>query len=151
MKVATEHFQKILKKYGLKNYSQYVLTAIDTDEDYILYATIERKLNFIKVSDKKKADKILSLNPDDLKYYEPYEMDSSDNPLDTIIDFGAVSKKDAFTHKTQSILITMAANSVLEKKKSPNYWNVEKRWINGEAQSVMEESEANIEKRIGIK
>lgn len=150
MKVATEHFQKILKRYGLKNYSQYVLTAIDTDEEYILYATIERKLNFIKVFDKKKPDKILSLNPDDLKYYEPYEKDSSDSPLDAIVDFGAVSKKDAFTHKTQSILITMAANSVLEKKKSPNYWAIEKRWIKGDVQSIMEESEANIDKRIGV-
>lgn len=150
MKEATEHFQKILKRYGLKNYSQYVLTAIDSDKDYILYATIERKVNFIKVFDKDKGKKVLSLNPDDPKYYEPYEKDTLDNPLDLIVDFGAVLKKDAFTQKTQSILLTMAANSVLEKKKSPNYWSIEKRWLKGDTQAVMEESEASIDKRIGV-
>ncbi len=150
MKVATEHFQKILKRYGLKNYSQYVLTAIDSDSEYMLYATVERKVNFIKVFDKEKAAKTLSLNPDDPKYYEPYEKDTLDNPLDTVVDFGAVLKKDAFTQKTQSILLTMAANSVLEKKKSPNYWAIEKRWLKGDTQAVMEESEASIDKRIGV-
>ena len=150
MKDATEHFQKILKRYGLKNYSQYVLTAIDTDKDYMLYATIERKVNFIKVFDKEKGTKVLSLNPDDPKYYEPYEKDTLDNPLDVIVDFGAVLKKDAYTQKTQSILLTMAANSVLEKKKSPNYWIIEKRWLKGDTKAIMEESEANIDKRIGI-
>ena len=150
MKDATEHFQKILKRYGLKNYSQYVLTAIDTDKDYMLYATIERKVNFIKVFAKENNTKVLSLNPDDPKYYEPYEKDTLDNPLDTIVDFGAVLKKDAFTQKTQSILLTMAANSVLEKKKSPNYWKIETRWLKGDTQAVMEEREASIDKRIGV-
>lgn len=150
MKDATEHFQKILNRYGLKNYSQYVLTAIDTDKDYMLYATIERKVNFIKVFAKENNTKVLSLNPDDPKYYEPYEKDTLDNPLDTIVDFGAVLKKDAFTQKTQSILLTMAANSVLEKKKSPNYWKIETRWLKGDTQAVMEEREASIDKRIGV-
>ncbi len=150
MKDATDHFQKILKRYGLKNYSQYVLTAIDSDSEYILYATVERKVNFIKVFDKEKGMKTLSLNPDDSKYYEPYEKDTLDNSLDAVVDFGAVLKKDAFTQKTQSILLTMAANSVLEKKKSPNYWTIEKRWLKGETQAVMEEREASIDKRIGV-
>ena len=150
MKVANEHFQKLLKRYGLKNYNQYVLTAIDSDSEYMLYATIERKVNFIKVFDKEKGLKVLSLNPDDPKYYEPYEKDTLDNPLDTVVDFGAVLKKDAFTQKTQSILLTMAANSVLEKKKSLGYWSIEKRWIKGDTQAVLEESEASIDKRIGI-
>jgi L-rhamnose mutarotase len=140
MKTATDSFQKVLKKCGVKNYSQYILTSLDKDSDYILFAVVERKQNFISVKNKFNTVETLSLNPDDPRFYEAYQKDSSNNPVDSIIDFGAVYKLDAQSESVQSILLTIATNSVITKKKSPDYWAKEKLWLEGKSEQVLEEN-----------
>ena len=140
MRTATEYFQKVLKKCGVKNYSQYILTSLDKNSDYILFAVVERKQNFISVKNKFNTTETLSLNLDDPQFYEAYQKDSSGNSIDTVIDFGAVYKMDAQSESVQSILLTMATNSVITKKKSPEYWAKEKLWLEGKSEQVLEEN-----------
>jgi hypothetical protein len=43
------------------------------------------------------------------------------------------------TQKAQAVMLTMAANVVVNEKKSPEYWDAEKRWIAGEFEEITEQ------------
>jgi 2-polyprenyl-3-methyl-5-hydroxy-6-metoxy-1,4-benzoquinol methylase len=35
-------------------------------------------------------------------------------------------------------MLTMAANAVIDEKRSPDYWAVEKQWLAGEYESIVQ-------------
>ena len=47
--------------------------------------------------------------------------------------------EDIKTQKAQALLITLAANSVIEGKRSLEYWEIERQWIAGEYQQITAE------------
>ncbi|MBF0396912.1 MAG: hypothetical protein HQK78_09080 [Desulfobacterales bacterium] len=152
MKHATKYFQKILKKYGEPNYDKYILTSIDTftDKGYTLFAVIYRPMQVIKVIDKYDARTVREFSSEDRLFYEPFEKDMNNKPIDMIIDWAGLEKKYMSTQKGQAILMTMAANSVLNGKKSPEYWDIEREWIAGKFLDIVNEKMDNVRKKMGL-
>ncbi len=152
MKHATVYFQKVLKQHGLVDYQNYILTSIDTasSEGYTLFAVVHRPHESIVVADKYKERMVRTFTKDDRLFYEPFEKDSHGRSLDTIIDWAGVPRDTIQTQKAQAVFITMAANAILNKKRSPDYWEVERRWIAGEYKEIAEQKMNNARKEMGV-
>ncbi|MDM8558382.1 hypothetical protein [Candidatus Parabeggiatoa sp. HSG14] len=151
MKHATQFFQKVLKQYGVYQSNRYFLTSIeDKNSEYILLAIVYRSVDTIEVVDKHEHQITRSLSSVDRLFYEPHLRDVKKNSLDTIIDWAAFSKKYIQTQKAQAILITLAANAVLNEKRTPQYWEIEKRWLAGKVREIVEQRTEDMNKRIGI-
>jgi hypothetical protein len=141
MKHASEFFQKVLSRYGVKDARHYILTSIDTANNmgYTLFAVVYRPYDSITVIDKYDGRTLRTFTSDDRLYYEPFEKDSQGRTLDLLIDWAGLPKDSYSTQKAQAVLITMAANAAVNEKRSPEYWDNEKRWIAGEYQDIVEQ------------
>ncbi|MDX1958496.1 MAG: hypothetical protein SFU98_07985 [Leptospiraceae bacterium] len=151
MKHATKYFQNILKRYGIKNYENYILTSIDTAPNYILFAVVHRTSKSITVIDKYDKVTIQKFDDEDRLFYEPYQKDSKGLLLDKVVDYGGIPKEYASTQKMQAVLLTIAANSVIENKVANDYWAAEANWIAGNYIKVMEDKNSKLEKKLNIK
>ncbi len=151
MKQATAFFQKVLKQHGVQKSHFYILTGIEeSGGEYTLLAVVYRPIEAIKVIDKSDNQTIHLFSVDDIFFYAPFETDVNGKPLDTIIDWAALPIKSLQTQKAQAIFITLAANSVLNDKKMPEYWNIEKRWRHGGAYEIVKERFEDMNKRMGL-
>lgn len=151
MKHATEFFQKVLKQYGIMESNHYILTSIDDSSgEYVLLAVVYRIADAIEIIDKYDGKTFRTFSSIDRLFYEPYAKDVNINQLDTIIDWAALSIAAIQTQKAQAIFITLAANSVLNEKRTPEYWDIEKRWLAGQARQIVEQRSNDMNRRIGI-
>ena len=152
MKHATEYFQKILVKYGVPNAKHYILTSIDTANDmgYTLFAVVYRPLDTISVLDKYDGKTPRTFSRDDRLYYEPFETDMNGRPLDIIVDWSGLPRELIQTQKGQAVLLTMAANAVVDKKRSTDYWPSEKSWIAGEFRTIVEQKMNSVRNKMKI-
>ncbi len=150
LKPATEHFQKVLKGYGVEDYDRYLITAVRTAdrEGYTLYSIVYRAERTIRVRDS--YGRVRSVSPSDNRdYYKAFERDAGGNPLDVVIDWAGVPRTVIKTQKGQAILMTLAANSVLINRRSDDYWAIEKRWIDGFYKEIAEVRKAQLDQRMG--
>lgn len=152
MKNATASFQKVLHTYGVNDAERYILTSIDTanKEGYTLFAVAYRPENSVRVFDKYNPAVVRNFRKEDRLFYEPFQKDVNGRALDTIIDWAAMPREDIKTQKAQAILITLAANSVVEGKKSPEYWEIEHRWIAGQFREITNERLVAVRERMGL-
>ncbi len=151
MKHATQFFQKVLKEYGVYESNHYILTSIeDNSGQYTLLAVVYRPTEQIEVIDKRDVNKKRSFSSVDRLFYEPFGQHSNGNPLDALIDWAALPNELIKTQKAQAILITLAANAVLNDKRTPEYWHIENRWLAGEAREIVEQRIEEMNKRMGI-
>ena len=67
-----------------------------------------------------------------------------------VIDWAALSVSSIQTAKAQTLFITLAANSVLNEKRMPEYWEIKKRWLAGEAREIVEQRTKDMNRRMGI-
>ena len=152
MKHASEYFQKVLYRYGVSNADNYILTSIDTanSKGYTLFAVVYRPAHAVKVVDKYDGQTIRNFDSSDRLFYEPFAKDVNGKPLDTIVDWAAIPREYFKTQKAQALLLTMAANSVVNEKRSPDYWAIEKRWIAGEYQEITEQKMNAVKNKMKI-
>jgi hypothetical protein len=120
MKHATEYFQKVLQRYGIADSGNYILVSIDTanSKGYTLFAVIYRPDETINVIDKYDGSTKKTFSRDDRLYYEPFEKDSKGKKLDTVIDWAGLPRDFITTQKGQALMLTMAANSVVNEKRT---------------------------------
>jgi hypothetical protein len=150
MQQATQFFQKILQQYGVYDSQYYLLTSIeDSPGENVLLSVVYRPFTTIEVVDKHYPQRIRSFSTTDRLFYEPFRTDNHGKPLDTVIDWAAFPKKLLQTQKAQAILLTLAANSVLNHKKTPDYWEIEPRWLAGEAQEIVRQRTEEMNRKIG--
>ncbi len=73
-------------------------------------------------------------------------------PIDRIevIDWAALSINSIQSQKAQAIFLTLAANSVLNEKRMPEYWEIKKRWLAGDAREIVEQRTKDMNRRMGI-
>lgn len=149
MSEATEHFQNVLRGYGVEDYDHYLLTAVRTAdrEGYTLYGLVYRPERQIRVRDD--HGRVRTLSPGEPSYYRPYERDAGGRPLDVVMDWAGVPRTTIKTQKGQAILMTLAANSVLINRRSDGYWDVERRWVAGDFERIVAERTAQLDQRMG--
>ena len=146
---ATVYFQNVLKGYGVKDADRYFITAVRTaDRDgYTLYSLVYRPSRRITVRDG--SGRVRTLGPRDRLFYRPHERDANGAPLDAVIDWAGVPRTTIKTQKGQAILMTLAANSVLINRRSDGYWDVEKRWIDGQHREIAATRKTYLDRRMG--
>jgi len=152
MKNATKYFQVVLKKYGIRNANRYILTSIDTanSEGYTLFAVVYRSLDYIEVIDKYDGRTLRKFSKEDRLYYEPFERDASGQSLDEIIDWTGIPRDIIKTQKAQALLITLAANAVVDGKRSQEYWEAERKWIGGDFLEIVSQKSNKARERMKI-
>lgn len=152
MRSATVFFQSMLNRYGVKDANRYVLTAIRTaDADgYTLYAVVRRDSETVQVADKLDPTRLRTLTPVDLDYYRPYFQDTSGQRLDHVVDWAGISRRHIQTQKGQAILMNLAANSILNDKRSDDYWQAERRWMVGGFREIASAREVALRRRMGL-
>ena len=152
MKHATAYFQKVLRQYGVHDAEHYILTSIDTanSEGYTLFAIVYRPVDAITVKDKYDPALVRNFTSEDRLFYEPFQQNLARQPLDTIVDWAGLPRTMVKTQKAQAILITLAANAVVDGKRSPDYWDAERRWIAGEFLEITEDKMNTVRSRMNI-
>lgn len=152
MRSATVYFQSMLKRQGVDDAERYLLTAVRTaDKDgYTLYAVVRRPIGSINVHPPGESNATRQLGPVDLDFYRPYARDAHGRALDEIVDWAGLSRDAIATQKGQAILLNLAANSILNRKRSNEYWRVEKRWVNGDYRIIAQTRQNALRARMGI-
>jgi hypothetical protein len=152
MKHATEYFQKVLKRFGVRDADKYILTSIDaaTGKGYTLFAVVYRPYDSIRVTDKYDGTTVRSFTKEDRLYYEPYAKDVNGRNIDTVVDFAGLPREFITTQKGEALMLTMAANSVVNEKKTPDYWDIEKRWISGEYEAIVDQKMNSVKNKMKI-
>jgi hypothetical protein len=146
---ATRYFQRVLRGYGVPNHDRYIITAVrSADRDgYTLYALVYRPTRQIRVRDR--SGRVVVLTPSDVRrYYHPFDRDADGAVLDTVIDWAGVPRTMVATQKSQAILLTLAANSVIVNRRSEEFWSVRRRWIAGGYRAIANERRREIQRRI---
>jgi len=136
----------------VKDASSYILTSIDTatDKGYTLFAVVYRPASSITVIDKYDGKTIRRFTRDDRLFYEPFQTDAKGNALDVIVDWAGIPGEQSRTQKQQAILLTLAANAVVEGRTRTDYWAQEQSWIEGAYIKIVEEQNQRVEKSMGI-
>ena len=152
MRSATRFFQDMMRNYGDVDAHRYVLTAIRTaDADgYTLYAVCHRPVNTIQVIDKLNPTRVSRYTADDLGFYQPFAVDVDGRALDTVVDWAGMPRTHIRTQKSQAILMNLAANSILNGKRTLDYWDVERRWIAGQYYQISAQRDQELRARMGI-
>ena len=152
MKHASKFFQKVLRQHGIPDAENYILTSIDTAnrKGYTLFAVVYRPTKQMSVIDKYDGKTIRNFSSEDRLFYEPFKKDIHGKLLDTIIDWAGVPTDFYRTQKQQAVLLTLAANAVADGKRRLEYWDVEKRWIEGEFTAIMTTQNSKVQKSLGI-
>ncbi len=87
---------------------------------------------------------VTTFRPDQRGWYEPYERDTNGQVVDQVIDWAAMDYKPLRQDKLVATLMVLAAEAVKSGKQSPEYWEVERRWMAGETAQVIRESAARV-------
>lgn len=153
MKDATGFFQKILQGHGVPNADKYIIASVDTanEDGYILFAFVYRPYTTITIVDKYDKTTRRTLTREDRSFYDPYRMDADGRSLDTIVDWAGLPIRSYDKQKNQAIMLTLAANRVLEKATRDDYWIAEQRWIEGQFGAVCSEQDQRTCSILGIK
>lgn len=152
MRHASEYFQKILKRYGVSDPENYILTSIDTanKQGFTLFAVVYRPAKSITVVDKYDGKTIRTYTSEDRMFYEPAQTSVNGKSLDVIIDWAGVPAEYYSTQKQQAVLLTLAANAVADGRKRSDYWIAEKRWIDGEYKDILQKQDDKVKKSLQI-
>ncbi len=136
MRSATQHFQKVLRGYGVRNAREFHLTAVRSADQYgyTLYAVVYRPAGRINVQ--AATGEAVTLTKRNTGFYRPYELDARGRPLDLVLDWAAVPRTAIGTQKGQALLMTIAANSVLINRRSDEFWDAARRWRAGEFREI---------------
>lgn len=153
MKHATLQLQKVLKEYGVEESEHYILTSVDTanSKGYTLFAVVYRPTQEIDVIDKYNHRSKRNYSHTDRMFYDAYRVDDQQKKLDVVVDWAGIPRESIKDQKGQAVLITLAANSIVEKKRRNEYWEVEQRWIQGQYLEICENQSENVKEKMNIR
>jgi hypothetical protein len=147
---ATRAFQRLLVSQGMPEdrAQHYVLTGVYTHtrtRGHILLSVVYRHPGPQPFRVASKHTRIVTtFRPDQMGWREPYERDVGGRVIDEVIDWAGMEYGLLRNDKVVATLMVLAAESVKAGKRSPDYWEAERRWIAGESQEIMRESLAKV-------
>lgn len=143
---AIKMFQQLLVSQGMPEATaqHYVLTG-NYDHvltrGHILLAVVHRHPGmqpFRVVS--KHTGIVTTFRPQHRGWREPYLRDVNGQVVDEVIDWAAMDYALLRRDKVVATLMVLAAEAIKSNKRSPDYWEIEKRWTAGETTEIMRES-----------
>ncbi len=152
METASRLLQNILKSRGINDSEHYLMTSMDTAnaDGYILIAAVYRPSNTIAVFNKFNFLARQTLTSEDPAFYRAYKTDDTRKTLDIVYEWAALPIECVSSQAYQAILLTLAANKILEQKEENNYWAEERQWIAGNYLSVMVKQDIKVSQALGF-
>lgn len=153
---ATRAFQRLLVSQGMpvEKANHYVITGEYTHartHGRVLLAVVYRHTGmepFRVVA--KDTSIVTTLRLEDMGWRTAYEYAVNGQVIDEVIDWVGIDYAILQQNKVVATLMIIAAESVKSGKRSPDYWQVEKRWIAGETTQVMAESSGKVKQALLI-
>ncbi|MBI2461203.1 MAG: hypothetical protein HYV61_06905 [Candidatus Rokubacteria bacterium] len=147
---ATQAFQRLLVSQGMPEEvaRRHVLASIDThtrSRGHILLTVVYRHRGmqpFTAVS--KHTGIVTTFRPEHSGWREPYERDARGELIDEVVDWAGLEFDLLKQDKVVGMLMVLAAEAVKTGKRSPEYWQVERRWMAGETTEIIRESLAKV-------
>jgi len=139
-------FQRLLVSQGMPEDKArtYVLTgnyAYAWSRGHILLAVVHRAPGQQPLRVTAKQTNILTtLRPDQRGWFEPYERDANGQGIDEVIDWTAMEYTLLRQDKVVATLMVLAVEGVKSGKRSPDYWQAERRWQAGDSAALIQES-----------
>ncbi len=147
---ANRAFQRLLVSQGMPDEQarNYVLTGnyrYAWSRGQILLAVVYRHPGNqpFRVS-AKQTGIVTTFRPDQRGWHEPYARDAQGQVIDEVIDWAALEYVLLRQDKIVATLMVIAVEAVKSGKRSPDYWQAERRWMAGETTEVMRESMAKV-------
>lgn len=150
MSEATKAFQRLLVSQGMpeEKAQHYVLTGVYThtrSRNHILLTVVYRHpgMQSFRVASKHTGI-ATTFRPENMGWREAYERDVNGQIIDEVIDWAGIEYSLLRQDKIVATLMVLAAESVKTGKRSPDYWQVERRWMAGETTQIIQESMARV-------
>ena len=146
MAEATKAFQRLLVSQGMpeEKAQHYVLTGVYThtrSRNHILLTVVYRHpgMQSFRVASKHTGI-ATTFRPENMGWREAYERDVNGQIIDEVIDWAGIEYSLLRQDKIVATLMVLAAESVKTGKRSPDYWQAERRWMGGESAQIIPES-----------
>lgn len=143
---ATNAFQRLLISQGMPEdkAQHYILAGVYThtwSRGHVLLAVVYRHpgMEPFRVASKHTGI-VTTFRPDNRGWREPYERDANGQIIDEVIDWTGMDYALLKQDKIVATLMVLAVESVKSGKRSPDYWQAERRWIGGDTARVIQES-----------
>jgi hypothetical protein len=143
---ATNAFQRLLISQGMPEDKarHYILAGVYThtwSRGHVLLAVVYRHpgMEPFRVASKHTGI-VTTFRPDNRGWREPYERDADGQIIDEVIDWTGMDYALLRQDKIVATLMVLATESVKSGKRSPDYWQAERRWIGGDTARIIQES-----------
>lgn len=143
---ATNAFQRLLISQGMPEDKarHYILAGVYThtwSRGHVLLAVVYRHQGMepIRVASKHTGI-VTTFRQDNRGWREPYERGADGQIIDEVIDWTGMDYALLKQDKIVATLMVLAAESVKTGKRSPDYWQAERRWLGGDTARVIQES-----------
>lgn len=153
---ATQAFQRLLTAQGMPpdRAGHYMIVGDYTHvrtRGCLLLAVVYRHTGmepFRVVS--KDTGIVTTFRPEHRGWGAAYARDVNGYVIDEVIDWTGIDYALLQRDKVVGMLMVIAAESVKSGKRSPGYWQVEKRWIRGETTEIMADSAGQVERALSM-
>ena len=153
---ATRAFQRLLVSQGMPEAKarHYVIVGDYSQtrtRGHILIAVVYRHtaMEPFRVASKQTGI-VTTFRADQMGWRSPYERDVNGQAIDEVIDWVGIEYAALKQDRLVATLMVIAAESVKSGKRSPDYWQAERRWIAGATTRVMAESADRVKRALSL-
>jgi len=153
---ATRAFQRLLVSQGMpeakaRHYAVVGDYSQTRTRGHILIAVVYRHtaMEPFRVASKQTGI-VTTFRADQMGWRSPYERDVSGQVIDEVIDWVGIEYAALKQDRLVATLMVIAAESVKSGKRSPDYWQAERRWIAGATTQVMAESADRVKRALSL-
>lgn len=153
---ATRAFQRLLVSQGMpeakaRHYAVVGDYSQTRTRGHILIAVVYRHtaMEPFRVASKQTGI-VTTFRADQMGWRSPYERDVNGQVIDEVIDWVGIEYAALKQDRLVATLMVIAAESVKSGKRSPDYWQAERRWIAGATTQVMAESSDRVKRALKL-
>jgi len=153
---ATRAFQRLLVSQGMpeakaRHYAVVGDYSQTRTRGHILIAVVYRHtaMEPFRVASKQTGI-VTTFRADQMGWRSPYERDVNGQVIDEVIDWVGIEYAALKQDRLVATLMVIAAESVKSGKRSPDYWQAERRWIAGATTQVMAESADRVKRALSL-
>jgi hypothetical protein len=151
---ATRAFQRLLVSQGMpeakaRHYAIVGDYSQTRTRGHILIAVVYRHtaMEPFRVASKQTGI-VTTFRADQMGWRSPYERDVNGQAIDEVIDWVGIEYAALKQDRLVATLMVIAAESVKSGKRSPDYWQAERRWVAGASAEIMAESSAKVRRAL---
>jgi hypothetical protein len=150
---ATAAFQRLLTSKGMPQViaEHFIVCALEAQDKTLLSLVYRRPGGQSIETISQRPGTATTLRPQDPGWNEPQHFDVNGLPIDDVVDWTAVESGIVKQDKAVGMLMVLAAQSVLVGVRTPEYWDMERRWLDGQVIDVMRVSAARGKGRVDVR